>query len=74
MSEEQRLNMAMTRRANAQKLLEHRDLVRFCRALVLWGEKHPDGRLNDFLSFTLPPSREVLALDAVPAGTAIMTR
>ena len=64
----------MTRRANAQRLLEHRDLVSFCRALVLWGEQHPDGRLNDFLSFSDPPSREVLLLDAVPAGTAIMTR
>ena len=74
MTEEQRLIVTMTRRANAQKLREHGELVRFCRALVLWGEKHPDGRLNDFLSFTLPPSREVLALDAVPAGTAIRTR
>jgi hypothetical protein len=73
-TEEQRLNALMTRRANAQRLLEHRDLVSFCRRLIVWGEKHPDGRLNDFPSFSDPPSREVLLLDAVPAGTAIMTR
>ena len=73
-TEEQRLNEAMTRRDNRQKLLEHRDLVKFCRALVLWGEQHPDGRVKDFLSFCEPPTREVLALDAVPVGNAIVSR
>jgi hypothetical protein len=74
MNEEQKLNAAMKRRDNKQKLEEHSELVRFCRVLVLWGEKHPDGRLSDFLSFCAPPTREVLALDAVPVGTAIVSR
>jgi len=74
MNDEQKLNAAMKRRDNKQKLDEHRAFVDFCRVLIVWAEKHPDGLINDFLSFYKPPSREMLALDAVPLGNAIVKR
>ena len=65
---------AMKRRDTKQKLEDYPELLRFCRVLVVWSEKHPDGRLSDFLSFYEPPTREMLALDTAPMGNAIVTR